>query len=177
MDNVTSTMHYYPSKELIGDYIRGVIGVVICATPIVLTGSMPVAGWILGFLVLLFAGFIIRTALRHYTRIKMDDLGLTSSGIMTKQIAWPDISRVKMRYYSTKRDRTEGWMQLKITGARGRTIEMDSILTDFQSIINKLGTAAVQASAAMDETTRANFALMGIDLLELANEEPGEGTE
>mgnify|MGYP003626696624 FL=1 len=174
---VTSTMHYYPSKELIGDYIRGAIGVVICATPIVLTGSMPVAGWILGVLVLLFAGFIIRTALRHYTRVAMDDLGLTSSGIIRKQIAWTDVSKVKMRYYSTKRDRTEGWMQLKITGQRGRTIEMDSILTDFQSIISKLGTAAVQAGAIMDETTRANFALMGIDLLELANAEPEDTVE
>ncbi|MEQ8709578.1 MAG: hypothetical protein RIC36_11335 [Rhodospirillales bacterium] len=173
---VTSTMHYYPSKELIGDYVRGAIGMAICATPIILTGSMPVAGWILGFLVLLFAGFIIRTALRHYNRIGMDDTGLTSFGIARKQVTWTEIRKVKMRYYSTKRDRTEGWMQLKVTGQRGQTIEMDSILTEFQSIITRLGAAAVSAGAAMDETTRANFALMGIDLLELANEEPGETT-
>lgn len=168
-----TTTHNYPSKELTGDYVRGGIGVLICGAPLVFADSMPVAAWFLIILVAVFGGFVLRTAIRNFTWIKAEPEGIRTIGILGKAIRWEEISKVKLRYFSTKRDRSGGWMQMKVTG-RGKTIELDSALTDFEDLARRVGEAAVDARAAMDETTRANFALMGIDLIDFANTEPDE---
>jgi hypothetical protein len=168
-----SSTHYYPAKELTGDYLRGGAGAALCATPLVIADSVTVASYFLWPLVVLFGGFVVRTGLKQFTWIAMEPEGIRTAGIWRKEIRWEEIRRIKMRYFSTKRDRTDGWMQVKVTGAGG-ALAFDSTVTGFDDLARRLAEAGVVARAEMDETTRANFELMGISLVDLANDGPGE---
>lgn len=164
-----SSTHYYPVKELTGDYLRGSGGAALCAAPLVIADSVTIASYFLWPLVILFGGFVVRTALKQFSYISVEPEGIRSAGILRKEIRWEDLRRIRLRYFSTKRDRTDGWMQVKVSAGR-RSLEFDSTLTDFEDLARKLAEAGVRFRAEMDETTRANFELMGISLVGLAND-------
>ena len=79
-----------------------------------------------------------------------------------RAIAWDDMNDVRLRYYSTRRDRRGGWMQLKVTSQAGGKIGFDSSLEGFQDVLEYIVEAAAARRIELNEDTLANLQQMGI---------------
>ena len=156
------TAYRYPTRSVVADYLRAGVGLAFTGGPIVLSGTAPGVVLVLGGFALLFATFGLRTAARHMTRIELTDDGVHRLGPRPTTLRWRDLDTLSLRYYSTKRDRRDGWMQLKIAGG-GRRLAIDSTLEGFADIVRLAVEAARANAVAADPATRANLGSMGIE--------------
>jgi hypothetical protein len=155
------SIHRYSLQNLLPDYLRGGAGLIIGAGGWLLAPGMLHVVVIFGGLTLLFLLFTMRTVARQYTRIEMTDDAITSGGTRRLALRWSDLDRVKLRYYSTRRNRSGGWMTLKL--ARGRTaISVDSNIDGFDAIAARAARTLVEGHAAADDVTLANLAALGL---------------
>jgi hypothetical protein len=152
----------YPQKTLVADYTRAATGVVLCGAPLLL---LDVNRWLAALLLAgfaLFALFLVRTALRHRTRYVFTSDTLCADGPGGTLVEWSRLDRLKLSYFSTKRDRSDGWMQLSVGSAGGRLIKVDSSLEGFHDIVERAAQAAEATGAPLSDATRANLRSMGI---------------
>lgn len=152
----------YPRRTLWADYVRAAIGVVLCGTPLLLLEVDPWVAFFLAGGFLLFALFLVRTALRHRTRYLLAPDSLCADGPAGTLVEWARLDRLKLSYYSTKRDRADGWMQLSIGSAGGRVVKVDSSLEGFHDIVERAARAAEAGGVSLSESTRVNLRAMGI---------------
>jgi len=153
--------HRYPQKALYADYGRSAFGTILTGTPIVAADLTLVPGLLVGALVMLFLVYGLRTALRHLTVIDVSEIGVRELGPLGHAIPWEELREVQLRYYSTRRDRKSGWMQLKVAG-RGRKIGIDSSLEGFDTVVRHVAEAAGRQRLELNEATRENLVGMGI---------------
>ena len=145
----------YPRQTLWADYMRAAAGALLCGVPLLL---LDVNRWLAAVLVagfLLFALFLGRTALRHHTRYVLGPDTL---------VEWARLDRMKLSYFSTKRDRSDGWMQLGIGSTGGRMVKVDSSLDGFHDIVERAARAAETCGVRLSDATRANLRSMGISV-------------
>jgi hypothetical protein len=116
---------------------------------------------VLGIFAALFAGFGIRTILRHGTRFEITESALRASGLRRASIVWGELDRMKLAYYSTRRDRQDGWMQLELRSGRSR-IRLDSRITGFTELVKMSVRAAEARGLALSAATLANLAALGV---------------
>lgn len=155
------TRHAYPTTSLLGDYLRAGAGL---APAVVLFATVPVgtvAATILAGFAAIFAVFGLRTALRHGTSLELDHFGLQAHGARRAAILWSELDRMKLAYYSTRRDRKSGWMQLELR-AGGSAVSLDSRIVGFEQLVRCAAAAAVSRGIALSETTVANLEALGI---------------
>ncbi len=155
--------HSYPLTNLYGDYLRSIIGLVFMGVPFIFSLGNLFMTVVLGGLTLLFLAFGIRTGVRHFTVIETSPEGIAAIGPLGRRIAWSEVAKVDLKYFSTTRDRKnkDGWMQLKLCGNAG-CLKMESNLTDFDQIASQAATAGFENGAEMNETTVENFTAMGV---------------
>ncbi|HYD08245.1 MAG TPA: hypothetical protein VEC60_21100 [Reyranella sp.] len=154
----------YPRQTLWADYIRGGIGAVVCGLPLLLIDMSPWIAGILAALFLLFAVFVVRTGLRQRTRYVLGPDTLCADGPAGTLVEWNRLDRMKLSYFSTKRDKKDGWMQLAIGSAGGRTVKVDSALEGFYDVVERAARAAETAGLELSVATRANLRSMGISV-------------
>ncbi|WP_421995642.1 hypothetical protein [Reyranella sp.] len=152
----------YPRQTLWADYARAGAGVLLCGGPLVLLSVNRWLGLVLLLGFALFALFLVRTALRHHTRYILADDTLCADGPIGTVVEWSRLDRFKLSYYSIKRDRNDGWMQLAVGSAGGRLLKVDSSLDGFHDIVERAAEAAEAADVPLSEATRANLRAMGI---------------
>lgn len=152
--------YQYPVKNIIPDYWRAGIGVLIAGVPATFAVGSPLGLAILLPLVALFLGFGIQTAVRQYTRVTVDDdhIATTPWGGC---IPWPRVERLKLAYYSTRRDSEDGWMQLTLRGD-GKRIDIDSRLDGFEAVAARAAVAARRNRVELDPTTLSNYETLGV---------------
>ncbi len=155
------TIHRYPVGALRGDYLRAGSGFVLSAALAALASGQPVATAVLGGAVLLFLAFGIRTFLRQRTIIELGDEGVSTSGGRCVNLAWRELSAIKLRYYATKRDRTGGWMQLTLA-AGWRRLAVESTLDGFAELAGRATAAARAQGLKLDVATENNLLALGI---------------
>lgn len=162
---VAPTQHRYQLAALRGDYIRSAAGIVLTGLPLLVAGGALVPSLILGVLAATFGAFGIRTWLRQISTIRIEPeairlhrYGQSDPG---KTIAWDAVDTVKLAYYSTRRDKAQGWMNLKIVGS-GSIITVDSMIDGFDDVSLVAAKAAVDRGLALNDTTVRNFAALGI---------------
>ena len=152
----------YPPRELASDYARAGFGLAVTAGPLFFLHATPVMVWVLAVFAALFAAFGARTAIRHLTIVRVGDTGIAAVGPMGVSIDWNDLGRMALSYYSTRRDRTHGWMQLSLSG-RGRTLRLDSTIAGFPAIVAKAVRQAELQRLELSPATVGNLAAMGIE--------------
>ncbi|NKB55694.1 MAG: hypothetical protein GKS00_05095 [Alphaproteobacteria bacterium] len=165
--------HNYPLTSLYGDYLRSLIGIAFMGTPFYFTLGNTFLMVIFGGLTLLFVVFGIRTGIRHFSVIETTPEMIAAIGPINRRIAWGDIAKVDLKYFSTSREKNagKGWMQLKVCGGP-KCLKMESNIEGFDQIANKVANAAFRNGAEMTETTVENFTAMGVTV-DLPEEDNG----
>ena len=104
----------YPARSLWPDYTRAGIGLAIALLPMPWVPPGSFGNWLLGLLALLFGGFAAMTWVKQRSTIRMNPDGIRIHGPFGKAIAWNALDRLALRFYSTRKERGHGWMQLKL---------------------------------------------------------------
>jgi hypothetical protein len=156
------TLHRYPARDLLGDYARGGIGLVIAGT---MWAALPGAVYVhivFGGLTLLFALFTIRTAWRQLLRFEMLPEGLVQVWPQRRVLLWDRLDGLRLRYYSTRRNREGGWMTLTMRAGDVR-MAFESTLDGFDALARRAAKAGLHRNLTLDDPTRANLGALGID--------------
>ena len=153
--------HRYSGRALAGDYLRAGSGLAITAGPVLLLDPAPAVAAILGALALLFGAFALRTGLRHLTVIEATADGIVARGPVSCRIPWRGVTRLRLDYFSTRRETQRGWMQLKISG-RYRRICIDSTIDGFEQLAATVAGTARKYAIPLTDTAVANFGALGI---------------
>lgn len=158
---MTQTIRY-ARATLYADYGRAALGVVVFAgVPLALHPALPV-GVFCTVLAVLFAAFGLRTLRRQLTEYRLSEDALEVAGPFGAKIEWQDLNKLSLRYYSTRRDRGRGWMQLTIKG-QGCSVRMESTIDRFDEVAERAARAARDRGLALDRATLDNLAHLGID--------------
>ncbi len=159
---MSPTIHRYPQGDIVADYVRGGLGLAATALPLLLIDLAVWVAVIFAGLAALFAVFLLRAAERHMTVVETGAEGIALSGPRGRAIAWDRLNRLRLAYYSTRRDRQRGWMTLTLKDGR-QSISLESTLTGFDALTERAATAALANGLDLDPTTLANLDAMGID--------------
>lgn len=155
----------YERGALLGDYARAAIGLVLTGVPLLAVEASLTMALILGSMAALFAVFGLKTFLRQRTQVILDEHGVAAHSLGLRRLAWAELSGFKLSYYTTRRDRRSGWMQLTLDGQGGR-LRFDSALGHFPDLVGRAVEAALARELALSPSTRANLAAMNIALPE-----------
>ena len=150
----------YPWRALAADYARSAAGLAVAVLLAWVVHPAAAVSWIMGGCAALFLVYFGRTVCRHLTHIELDEAGVCARGPLGAAIRWESLCSVRLEYYSTRRDQEEGWMQLKLRGAR-RTICIDSDLAGFAELTRAAAARARQCGLDVDESTRSNLSALG----------------
>jgi hypothetical protein len=159
------TRHAYPAAAMIGDYLRSAAGLVPTGVVFATEPVGTVAATVLGSFAAVFGIFGLRTVLRHGTSLEMTDTELRAQGAWRCTIRWAELDRMKLNYYSTRRDRRGGWMQLEL-GAGGAKVRLDSRIAGFNRLVSRAAEVAAVRGVELNEATLANLDALGIRLPE-----------
>jgi hypothetical protein len=165
---IDAVRYGYPAAAMLGDYLRAATGLVPTLLILASVEVDTVAGFVLGVFVAIFGVFGIRTALRHGTSLEISETGLRAVGLRRTAIPWAALDRMKLAYYSTRRDRKSGWMQLELGAGRSR-LSLDSRLDGFDRLVRRAALAAAARDLELSEATVANLQAMGIRVPEAAS--------
>lgn len=165
----------YSIAALNGDLIRAGIGFGLCVAPILLVSLVP---WLLILLAApacLFAIFGVRTWLRRSIRVALDDSAVTATGLSSARLAWDEINYFKLSYFSTRRDRSNGWMQLNLRAPSGR-LSIDSNLEGFDDVCDRAFRAATDNDVELSGASLRNLAELGLVTDMAPNVQPSGST-
>jgi len=151
----------YPLASLVYDYMRGILGLGISVVIIQSIGLDTPIFWVILGLAVLFLVWLGNTALRHASRIRFDEEGLTSMPWPKKAIIWNGLEEMALRYYSTKRKRKDGWMTLTLKAGKEK-IDIESSLPHFADIVARAAYAAKQVNLQLDQVTLDNMDAIGV---------------
>jgi hypothetical protein len=159
------TEHRYPRKALRGDFLRAGLGLAITIGPALAIPPTSLTQLILVPLALLFLAFGVRTWRRSVAVIAVTARDISLSAPWQARLAWHNLRAVRLNYYSTRFDRSGGWMQLMLKGQGGpdgATIRLDSTLEGFSEIARHVAAIARANRIRLSEATRNNFSALGI---------------
>lgn len=157
------TRHAYPVQAMLGDYVRAAVGLIptigiLTTAPVGMLGSM-----VLGGFAALFTVFGVRTALRHGSNLELTEGALRSSGLVRASISLRELDRIKLAYYSTRRDGRGGWMQLELRSGSSK-LRLDSRLEGFAKVVEASARAAEARGLGLGVATQANLEALGINV-------------
>ncbi|MDJ0894947.1 MAG: hypothetical protein QNJ92_07365 [Alphaproteobacteria bacterium] len=153
------------------DYLRAGIGTTAAGVPVLFATINPVILAALAGTAGLFMILGLRTAVRHASRVELtaDAIALIRPGLREARINWSRLSGFDLRYYSTRRDRGDGWMHAKLTGKTGpsertHTLKLDSSIEGFAEIVACATAAAERNAIALDAHSRSNLLALGLEV-------------
>ncbi len=154
---------YYPMARLWPDLLRAALGLLFCLALMLFTAPVSVIFTILCGASLIFLWLAVHTLSRLRTKFELDSQGVSRLGGRVRRIEWDGLRGLKLRYYSTRRDGSQGWMTVTMQGDGG-TLRADSDLDDFTHLVRQAMTAAVRNGLSLDDRTMSNAArLFGQD--------------
>lgn len=148
----------YPPGAIAADYARSLAGFSVSVGPLWLAHPSSGVVWVLSAIAALFLVYFLRTVARNTFQIELDETGVRARGLRGAEIRWEQLRSVRLRYYSTRSDRSGGggWMQLDLRAA-SRSISVDSRLTGFAEIVRASVREATRRGCTLDEATLANL--------------------
>ena len=157
------TRLYYPFARLWPDHLRAGLGLVFCLALMLFNAPASVMFFILGGVSLLLACFGLATLWRQQTDILLDAAGvqrISRWGLAKPRgVAWGAMRGLKLRYFSTRRDGSGGWMTMTIRGDGGM-VRADSDLEGFEQLALQALAQAEQAGLVLDAVTESNARLL-----------------
>ena len=172
--------YHYPAKSLRGDYFRAGAGLAVCTLPLIYAPPFGGVFLVFGTLATMFAVYGLRAWARQMAVVDVTETVVSAAGprIISGQLAsrvtlaWEEVRAVKLSYYSTKLDRADGWMNLKLKGA-GECLNVGSEIDGFSAIAAKAAATAKANRVPLSEATVSNFAILGITVSAVETETSG----
>ncbi len=149
----------YPASYFVSGYFRTAIGLSVTLLPVLLLGPSSVIVYILLFMAGLFLLYGIRVLYRQVTLLEVTDTGIRIVGPIGWTIKWEKLGGFRLGYYSTRRDRENGWMQLTLTG-KGVRLTVDSAINDFGDLVEISLRAANNKGLSLNPTTLRNLHIL-----------------
>jgi len=151
----------YPARNLVPDYLRAGagFGLTMLPTPAALDGPWIVKIIVVG-LAVLFGSFAVTTFFRQKSTILADEHGLRLCGPRSAEIPWGEVEQVDLRYFSTRKEKDSGWLQLKVNGCNGK-IKADSNLDDMDGLLGHVAAAIIRHGLVVTPIGRENFTAKG----------------
>lgn len=162
-EEAPTAIYRYPKSAVFADYARALAGMALMFGPLAVFKIGSVMVYILAGLGALFLLFGLRTILRHLTHVEVSAGGLRIAGPVGRAIRWRDLDDMSLRYYTTRRDKLDGWMLLKLKG-KGSVISLDSSMDGFDDIVHRALAAARDNRVALEPGTLSNLPAMGIEV-------------
>ncbi len=166
------TLHRYPTRSLLGDYARALVGLGLGTGILVSVPWTPVVLLIFGGATGLFLVFGLRTLERQLVRVRLDRDMIRSTGLSTRVLPWRSLEQFSLHYYGARRQtrrlpgqRRAGYMQLTLRGSgkgSGVTLRLESSIEDFETIVRHALEAARENGITLDSTSTANLAELDI---------------
>lgn len=151
----------YHRRDINADLLRASLGLVACVLPMFFLEAGAAAAYVLAVPAAFFALFGVRTLFNARTVFIHDETGIRAEGARTADIRWDELRGVRLSYFSTRRDREAGWMQLKLTGARG-ALNLHSTLDGFEEVCRAAFRAAQVRDLELSDASVRNFAMLGL---------------
>ena len=159
-------VYRYPTKSLLGDYLRSAVGLAVGIGVLVTVPPNAVIVIVFGGLTLLFLAFGARTVQRQVIQIAVTNEEIATAGFGAAVLPWPALETLKLRYYGTRRQRNRseggGFMQLTLKGS-GKSMTLDSSIDGFKYIAWRAAKAARENGVSLDPTSAGNLLDLGID--------------
>lgn len=155
--------HRYGQTALAFEGAQGLAGLAFALGLLFTTRPAGPVIWVLAAAAGLFLVYFGRAVVRSLTRIELDERSIRARGPLETVIPWDEMRLLRLNHYSTRSDRSGGWMQLDVRGAR-RSIRVDSSLNDFAALAAAAGREALRRGVPLDERTRLNLDALGIAL-------------
>lgn len=155
------TVHRYERGAIVWDMARGGVGLAVTGVPLVVTPLATTMTVIFGGLATLFGVYVIRTWLRVSQAIEVDAEGIRRTGPLGVDIPWDDLETMGLRYFSTRRDKNAGWMELKLTG-NGKKLPVESSIDDFEGLVRHCMLVARRNNIVLSEATLDNLRALGL---------------
>lgn len=161
----------YPGNRLTGDWLRTLCGLGIGFGMLLFT---PLTWWTLlvfGPVALLFLYFGRRTLEKQLQRVALSDQGLWVRDLGERVLPWPDLQRVRLRFYGSRRQhqrlksgdpQTGGFMELTLQAA-GQRVKLESSLEGFALIAWRAARAARESGVPLDPASAGNLLDIGVD--------------
>ena len=156
--------HVYPAYAIAGDYVRAGTGLCLVGLPLVSAETATAVTVLLAASAVVFLLYGAKTVNRHFARIEFCEDGIRSRGLGATEIRWCDLRRLQLSHYSTRRDRSNGWLQLLLVGDAQR-LTIDSQLQDFLALTARAVAAAREKQIRLDPATVANLCALGLSSL------------
>lgn len=153
--------HRYHRRDLNADLLRVFLGIAACVTPMFFIEAGATASYVLGVFAAFFGLFGLRTLMQARTTVTLDQTGITATGWGNTHIAWDSLDTLKLSYFSTRRDREAGWMQITLRGS-GHRIAIHSTLEGFEDICQRAFRAARDNDIEVSDATARNLAVIGL---------------
>lgn len=154
------SLHAYPARAVLADYGRAGTGLLILGTPLAAVDTAPAVTALLAIGAGVFLMHALRTVRLHRLRIRMDGNGVGRLSPRPCSIPWRELTTLRLAYYSTRRDRGDGWLQLTLAGPQGR-LAVDSRLEGFDVLAGRAAAAAIDNGLSLDPATAANLSALG----------------
>lgn len=152
----------WPRSAVIADYWRSGPAFVVCVLGALLLPPLSVAFIVLVLLALVFGLYLGQTVLRSRTVMTLGPEGLAISGYFRdRMIRWDALDQFALRYYTLRRDKEVGWMDLKLA-AGGTKITLDDRLDGFRPILERAWEAARARDLGISSSTYANLTSAGL---------------
>ena len=165
------SVHSYPTHVQRSDLIRGGLGLLLTLGPLLALPMHWAVALLFGAAAILFAIFTARIVQRALTRYEFGDQGIIAHGPLGVAIAWDDLTSLKLQFFSTRRDRRNGWMLLVLKDGR-RTLKLESTLNGFDEIVDRAAETAKAKKLQLTDATTNNLLAMGAPVAEDPPAEP-----
>lgn len=152
------TSHRYSSRALNADLLRAGIGLACCLVPLAAVDFGTVMTLVFAVPAVLFAVFGLRTWRNRAITVRVDADGISTPAT---NIPWQELADVRLSYFSTRRDRENGWMQLKLRSRHG-TIALNSALEGFDTVCRAAFEAVRRHDLELTDASARNFAALGL---------------
>jgi hypothetical protein len=108
-----------------------------------------------------FVLYGLRTLGRQYSKIVIDDIGFSVTGLRRREVAWADLVRVRLSFFPTRKRKGEGIMELSVS-SREHRIKIDSGLEDFLEVAARVYREATTRGVPLPNRTIGNFQTLAV---------------
>jgi hypothetical protein len=159
---MSAEVYHWPRAAIIADYWRSGPAFAACLIATLFMPPISIAFVLFAAIAVVFGLYLCQTVLRARTALRLKPEGLAISGYFgDRLIRWDALDQFALRYYTLRRDKEAGWMDLKL-GDGVAKITLDDRVDGFRSILERAWEAARSRDIGISSSTYANLTAAGL---------------